>query len=570
MKSIVKTHWLAIVVSVFVGLFHVLPSVFFTFTPDYAGVMMVGPADEEHYVARTQQAYIGHPLTTNTFLQNKDQPYFQPGLGESIVAGLARITGLSATQMIVVSKFLFPFLVALIIYAFVYALFASVPVALMAVLCVFFADNLTSSGASTWLRLLQGQSPEGWLPYARPVNPQISGLLFFGTLYLLYRTFWNRDIWRTGAVIGIGLLIGAASYLNPYNWTFFIVFFGLFFLWCLYRKEYKDALNTVYIGAISLLVSIPFFFNYWQLLAHPDYVESAARFGIIATHAPIIGAWVILLFLCPLLLWPKEYARAKSFFIISAIAIFLLLNQQVITGHLMQQNHYHFYDTKPLAEIMFAMYIIVIGALLVRHEKLRISLYAAIALFFFYNGALIQYHSYLSSYPLAAAAQKYAPLLSYLEALPQNETIWADRNLSTYIPMYTAHSVPNNFYAFAYLTSNKYLEKRILLEYRLRGVPPSQAYDTLVQDRADVSSRIFQLYWREKTGSYAGIPDSLLRDYAKDYATFVRAPYPTLFRDMGITMIAWDKNAEPAWNINAMPFVSKIFEIGDIVVFRLQ
>lgn len=562
-------HWLAVVVAALIGLFCILPWIFFALSPEYAGVALVGPKDEEHYVARIEQVYAGHPTLSNVFLSQKDQPYFQPALGENVVAGLGKISGVSAPQITVASKFLFPFLAALLVYAFVYALFGSTPVALIAVLCFFFADNLTS-GTSSWFRLFHGESPGGFLPFTRPVNPEISALFLFGALYILYRGFLERAVARTWEIIAAGLLIGGSLYISPYGFMFLVLFCVIWFIGRLWQRDYASALPMVYVGSITFLTIIPFLLNYRLLIADPNYADTAARFGLFATHAPIIGLWSVLLIICPLLFWPKEYAQAKWFFFISGISVLLLINQQVITGHIVQQNHYHLYITKPLADIMLSMYAVWVVALIARRGTIRTVLYICAALFLFYNGALIQYQSYTSAYPATVASQRYAPTLSYLEHLPTEETVWADRTLSLYIPMYTKHSVPNNYYASSYLTSNHSMVQRVLLEYRLRGVLPAEIAATMLNDRADISRRVFQLYWRDTAGSYAAIPETLLQDYAAEYALFFQKPYREALRDMGITLVAWDRTAEPQWKMDAMPLAEKIFESGDIAVYRLQ
>ena len=570
MRGVIIKHWPAIVVAAVVGLYCIVPPLFFALSPGYAGVALVGQKDEEHYIARTEQAYAGHPTLGNTFLSRKDQPYFQAGLGETIVAGMGKVSGMSVPQVTVAAKFLFPFCAALLLYALVYALFGSIWIALLSALWLFFGDNL-SSGISPWVQLLHGTSPNGYfLPFMRPINPEISSLFLFGALYVLYRGFFERATPRVREIIVSGLLIGTSVYLNPYHFTFLVVFCALWFLWRLYQKDHQSVVPMFYVGGVAFLCALPFLLNYWSLIGQPDYAETAARFGLIVSYAPVIGIWSALLILCPLFLWPEKYARAKPFFLISGIAVIILINQQVITGHLMQQNHYHFYVTKPLADIMLGMYTVVVASLLVRRENLRIALCAIVACVLLYNGLLMQRDSYVATYPSAVASQKYSATLAHLEALPEEETIWADRTLSLYIPMYSKHNVPNNFYAGGYLVSNEYLEKRLLLEYKLRGVAPPEIYEAMQKDRADVSVRIFGLYWREKDGSYAAIPDSLLEGYAKDYETFFAKPYPELFQDMGITMVAWDKTAEPTWDIEGMSFAEKIFESGDITVYRLQ
>ena len=76
MREVIVKHWPGLVLATVVGLYCVVPPVFFALSPEYAGVALTGQKDEEHYIARTEQAYAGHPTLGNTFLPRKEQPYF--------------------------------------------------------------------------------------------------------------------------------------------------------------------------------------------------------------------------------------------------------------------------------------------------------------------------------------------------------------------------------------------------------------------------------------------------------------------------------------------------------------
>lgn len=571
MHSLLAKHWSALVIATLVGLVCVAPHVYFAVsTPNYAGIALIGSDGEGHYAARINQIYAGHLSLGNTFLPNKNQPYLQPALGEIIVAGVGKITGMSASQVNTFSKFLFPFLVTLLLYAFAYALFSSRLIGLFAALFALFGDNLIS-GPNAWIGLLQGtSSATDFLPYVRPINPEVSGLFFFAALYIFYRVFAVRGLPRLWESIAVGVLTGASLYMTPYTFTFLVLFLGISFLWFLRRKAYQNALHLVYAGATAFILLIPFLFNYIALVAHPDYADTAMRYGLIVSHAPALGIWILLMLGLSLFLWPKQYKDARIFFIISGITLLVLTNQQILTGHALQLSHYHWYITKPLVGIMLGMFAVVIAQYIFRNKLLRNGVYLLAALIFLYNAALVQIYSYQAHYAYAAAAQTYAPTLAYLNTIPTKQTAWANKSLSVYIPLYTKHNAPNNDYASSYLVGNDFLVERMLLQYRLSGILPSDIAIQLKVDRATVSGQIFQLYWRDQGGSYDAIPDSYLDAYAAQYKNIYAKPLPQLFKDMGATMIVWDKAADASWHIDLLPFAHKTFEDGSIAVYQLD
>lgn len=571
MSSLLAKHSAALVVAILVGLVCVAPQIYFAVsTPNYAGIALIGSDGEGHYAARINQVYAGHPSLGNTFLPNKDQPYLQPSLGEIIVAGIGKVSGMSASQVNTFSKFLFPLLVALLLYSFAYVLFSSRIIGLFAALCALFGDNLIS-GISPWLGLLHGTSAAtDFLPYVRPINPEVSGLFFFAVLYIFYRAFAVRGLPRLWESFAIGALTGVSLYMTPYTFTFLGLFLGLSFLWFWRRRAYQNMLHLAYAGIAAFVVLIPFLLNYKALVAHPDYADTAMRYGLILTHSPALGIWILLMLGLSLFLWPKQYKDARIFFSISALTLLVLTNQQILTGHALQLSHYHWYITKPLVGIMLGMYAVVIAQYVFRNELLRNSVYVLAALILLYNAALVQIYSYKAHYADAAAAQTYAPTLAYLNTIPTEQTAWANKSLSVYIPLYTKHNAPNNDYASSYLIGNDFLVERMLLEYRLRGVTPSDIATQLTKDRATVSGQIFQLYWRDQGGNYESIPDSYLEAYAARYKEIYTKPFEQLFKDMGATMIVWDKALEPEWRVDSLPFVHKTFEDKNIAVYQLD
>lgn len=547
--QILTRHFWAIALALLVGGVMVAPQIYFArHAPGYAGIAMMGTDAEEHYIARIQQAYVGFPGMGNVFMPNKDEPYFMAGFGEWIVARMGMLLGMSAVAVSIFSKFFFPFVTTLLAYAFAYELFLSRRVALLSAAFAMLGDTLVSSPSSL-LALLHGTSTiTGFLSYARPINPEVSGLFLFGALFLLYTGFCKQQVPKWWGVVGIGLLVGSSAYLSPYVFSFLVVFCALSFFWFLYGREFRRAARIAYAGGVALLTLLPFIFNYLRLIHSPWYAETALRFGVTYSHQPTISLWLFLMLAAVFVFWPKKYRISRPFFLISIFSLLLLLNQQVVTGVSLQSGHYHWYVTKPLLGTMLGLYAwIVIVWVSAKRSWMHVPLIGLAIASLSYNAVLVQESSYRAAYPIALAAQSYAPALEYLAAQPAVQTVWADASLSLYIPIYTVDTAPNNSYAIYYLNPDSFYLDRLFLHYRLNGVTPDEMLSLLQKDRAIVSAQLYGLYYRDQAGGYSAIPDTVLMRLANQYRTFYVRPYSDIFHELALTEIVADsRNPESA------------------------
>ncbi len=537
--QLLHRHWVAVGIAVMVGLLTMAPFVAFRFDPVYKGVEMIGSDAEEHYVARTQEAYDGYPSVGNTFMPNKEQPYGPAGLGEWVVYVLGKTLGVSAPEANVFAKFLFPAVLVLLIYAWVYSMLGNKTAALFAGMAPILGYNLVSSMQS-WVAGLRGTTIDSmFLIFARPINPQVSSVNLFGTLLLLYRGFHSgrKPLWWE--VVGAGVLAGSALYISPYVFVFLGSLLLVSFVWFLW-KDRALALPAFLTGAVALLCTIPFAVNYLHLHASVGYAEFAMRTGVATNFASVLPRWLILLTLLVLLLWPKEHGKARTFLLLMFAALFIVIEQNVLTGVYLFPGHIHWYITKPLAAIMFGIYLGFASALLWRWGYVRLSIAAAVLVCagFFYNAALWQINSYVGSYPLAHTSQAYAPVLEYLNTQKEPQMVWADTTLSLYIPMYTHHNAPNNVYAIYYLNPFSFYTNSVFLDYRLRGVLPEQALRVFMLEREWVNMRLYGMYGREISGQPDPISDEDLEALSQQYAVFFDRPLDDVLRELGVTMLA--------------------------------
>jgi putative flippase GtrA len=570
MQSQIKRHWLALVFALCAGILCIAPAVYFSHVaPGYRGIAMMGSDDEEHYVARIQEVNAGYSSLGNVFLPDKNVPYLAPGLGENIVARLGNMVDMDASVVNVFSKFLFPFLITLLVYALCYALFESRALALLGTMAALVGDNLVS-GPQAWLALLHGVSTSvNFLTLARPINPEVTDVFLFGGMILFYNAFIKRAP-RAWEIALLGLIAGTALYVSPYPFTFLCGMLGVSFFWFAYQRDWSRVRGIFLSGALMSLCSIPFVLNYLRLVASTEYSALALRQGLVHSHTPLISFWLAIMLVLALFVWPKRYPQARIFYLFSVIVLIILTDQQIVTGVSVVPSHYHWYITKPLVGIFISMYAWVVLEWATKRQWLRALGIATILSLLFYNTFLIQLTSYNAQYQNAVALQKYAPTLAYLNTLSPGMSIWADQQLSSEISVYTKQNAPNNFYALYYLVSQQYLVERMLLGYELEGIPTSDILTTLKRDRESVSGEVFGIYYREQYGSDAAIPDSLLETYADEYKAQIARPLASVFHDLGATHIILDKSTDSVWHITTFPFAHLVFSEGSIFVYQID
>lgn len=561
-------HRLALLSAFALGTLVITPQLIFMYTPAYRGIEMVGSDAEEYYVARMQEVYEGNPWLGNVFLAQKNQTYLIPSLGENITARLGQVSGMDATVANVVAKFLLPFIAALLVYALIYSLSASVSGALLASAFVIAGDALLS-GPSTLTGLIAGRVPiTSFLSFARPINPEVSAIFLFVALLILSRTFFkNRQPTRL-SVAALGLLAGGALYVSPFVSSFLFAVLGLSLLWFAFCKDYANAKALVVSMMVGIAALVPYLLNLMVLWQNPIYADLSLRQGLIHTRAPLVGFWVAALVIV-LFVWPRRFRAARPFFAIAVAALVILLNQQIVTGIAIQPTHYHWYLTKPLAGMALSLFAVFLIEGLFKSKLLHNIAYGVCFSVLFVSAALVQRASYAAHYAEAVASQAYTPVFSFLQTMPSGQSVWADRTLSLYIPMYTKQDVPNHDFAQYDLVSQDFLEKRLLLEYAMRKVPAADAFATMQAEREDIAYRLFGVHWRDQYGSYAAIPDSLLEQYANDYKESSRQSISDQLHALGASTLVWDTETDKLWDMGHVLGVNPIFRTERFEVYQL-
>lgn len=564
-----RKHVVALALAVVASLVVLTPNVLLWTDPEFKGIEMMMLDAENHYLARIAEVTEGNLRAGNTFLPDKDLSYATPPLGEMSIALFGKVFNMEPARGATVSKSISVFFIVLLVYALTFALSSSRIASLLSAGFVMFGNNLIGFSPKPFLDLISG-SPSGgpFVFFSRLVNPSISGLLLFCALYLMYREFFLRDktTWVRASLVGV--LVGLSLYVTPFIYTFLGLIILVAFILLLVRRKYAHAIYVFSSGVVGLLLSIPFLINYIALTKLGGY-ENLTRFlGLIERREFVLGALLPLLVIVVAFLWPKAFPKAgKTFLLVVFVALFISLNQQLITGTYLQPGHYHWYITKPLAGIIAGLFV---GNVLERFLslRLRISAVALILGVVIYNSMGFLSPWYESTKAVALQAQSNGPLVEYLDTISTPQVIWTDGDTSDYIPIYTVHHAPNSVNLGSYPIPATFFDNRLYLEYRLRGVSP-EAFESVIRAESHhVGDRLWGLWLREQFGDPSAVPEEEFLRLSFGYTAFSGLLWSEAFNTLGITHVVARTGESEVYA--KIPSLTESARVGDFVVYELK
>lgn len=583
-KQVLFNHRVAIIFAVLVSVITAFPQVYFRIEHRSDGIYQgIELLPDSPWSPRVREVQDGHPNFGNIYQKDgKDNPYLLQPLGSMVVAYMGEMFGLDINNTLLLSRLVLPFIVFLLIYGFVFLVSKDKLVALSSAVVLLLADSLLSfSGLSL---MLHGVSPDHFLRLARPVNPAMiyfSLFSFLASFWLFYR---KRDLpwqasWRYG--VASAVLLGLNFYNYFYTWTYLYAFGGLLVLILLVRKEWREAFRMWTVFLFGLILAIPYILNLYRASLFPAFEEVSQRVGIILTHEPLfVGASVILALAVFLLFFPREDKEKYIFGLAILLAPFMTMNQQILTGRIMQADHYHWFFHKPLG-IIFVFTIIFY---LLDRRKLNFykkALATLIIVLSIATGIFVQTYSYYydtrDGGNIAIERQKYGPVMEWLSTNVEKEAVvFANNEISNITTIYTPLNV---FYHRGVCCTTLSATKPRLLDmlftfFRLRWIDKESAYEAFSQERNIVSEQIYGIYYRKLYGQYELIPEDKFEEIVELYKETLSTPRSKWLYDIWekyeVEYLVWDKKNDPDWRLGTYYFLEEAVVFGDIAIYRYE
>ena len=449
---VIRKHYIAVALSILIGVITVGPQIWFIHSlgNNYRGIYITKTDAELHYLARMQESIdgggMGNPFVYE-YKNNAPSTFYDTS--ETILAWPARILGISIPNINLVYKFLLPTIIALLAYALTYRLIGNQLWSATAMFVLTLGPTLLSFGDI--VHLLRGERVyTQFLLYSRPVNPELSSILFFAYLHILLSAL--REKTKEWFVF-LGALFGLSFYVYLYSYTFLFALNGIVFCISAAKREWNVAKGMLLATVAGLVIGLPAIINTILLYTHPYYKEMAALSDIVASHRPIVSAVGVLVAI--IFIWfarkQKDYPD-MPFLGALLVTSFVVINQQVLTGIIVQEGHYHWYFNIPI----FILILTVVGYNLIakRYHALGMFIAISVCAAAFSSALLVQVSSYQHWAPSTTMAQRFAPVLAWLkEKTPKESVIMANQDLSELIPVYTSDNVVWESHAAFYLLS---------------------------------------------------------------------------------------------------------------------
>lgn len=546
---------------------------------EYHGIPSLYQDNDVTYLTRIHELSDGNTTLASPFLyEYKDGGRgLMPAVGEWLY--LPFITNIDFT------KFLFPTLFFLLLYALAFLVYAESAQRRLAALSVASLGTLGYACIfpSEVLTLFFGSAQEPYLSiWTRLVHPVSGGLFLFGSLVCVRLITLERRWWAVPGALLLGLTTG-------YIFAFAVgaTVTGIVLLLFLLEKNWRNACATLGVLLGALLINAPHFVGAFSRGVGGGSAE-ALKTGMLLTHEPLLSTVVFgaiaLVGATLLLRWylGEQFSirSATVFSLVTLISCAIAMNQQVITGRAVWPQHFIQYAT-PLVYLAFVSVFLDI-TWMPRRVAFWLLVLGVVVSFALGLASLRTYTTVLDDY---RTVNRYAAALTYLDRDSGPcvaQSVELDERMNPYITAFTHCDVYFTSYVFIGIP-NERITHNFLVYMRLVGVTPDTVDDFLAANRKKIWAVFFRDWrdifhdtrdpWLLKQSDYAETEQwldatsaALASQYKNEYALGMRQ----LLSKYRLDYLLWDRDGGVDFTASQYSFLVPVFEAHNIVVYRIQ
>ena len=326
-----------------------------------------GLGDEVAYAAYVNALIDGRPRRNDPYTGRDDRPHAP--LPESLfsiqfipayaIALPARALGISATTAFIFLTPLVAFTSGLAVFLLVFLVTGSNRIAACGVLVVLCLGTLAAA-EGTVTNFVGGERHFDYFPFLRRYQPAASFPLFLIFLILVWKALakLTRPVW-SGLVVGLVLALLVFSYF--YLWTAAVAWLVLLaLLWIIARPEDRNSVArfSAAVAGISVAALIPYFI----LISHSGDTSGTVQLLVnsrrpdLFSPAELLAGLLLLILAVGIKRRSIDLHDGRVILTISfALLPFAVLNQQLITGRVMQPIHYKGFVTSYAVLIAFVL-----------------------------------------------------------------------------------------------------------------------------------------------------------------------------------------------------------------------
>lgn len=550
---------------------------------DYQGINIGHFGTDAHfYLSRGKEVLEGHSLGSPLLREGKNETDQFFSDSEYLLLSPIKFLGLSSKVDVVtvyhVFNFIGVFLLIILIYLFTWRLSGNKLLAAAAALFVVGGYSIIYYKTLFY---------SDFNIYGRPMNPYFSSLVFFGYLNLLVRSLGSADYKDR---IYSGVVFGLLFYVYFFSWSFALCLNAVLFLIFILKKDRESLKKIFFITAIGLLMGSVNLINLFSSLNSAMGKQVAYFHWMSYGHAPIfskIGFLILLL----LAIFFLQQRNDKNLPLVLAMTLsgWLALNQQVLTGRMLQYGHYYWYYIVPLS-IIVSLYLI--GKLLADKKIVKVFWLLLIALAFI-NTIGGQFRSFFTTWEFKKYEQNFRPIIDALNQEKKPGVILSGDEANEYLfTIYTPHDLfwhiavsfgPTPIQRFKdALFVYLYLNKEARNDF-------SKYLASVSDDRAGWS--LYQELFRNLEGYWSGlsyyeynykisIQDKaldekrpiIIKELTDEYDRVILkgAGINSLLRQYGVNFLVWDKNKNPEWDLSGLAGLKLLTSYNNIFLYELD
>ncbi len=492
-RDIINKHKLGIILAIITGLIVAGPNLVFINDSSFRGLPMMYADAETWYLGRINGVYNGCILSCNPFIKEYSNvyPFFDSSLSETFLAIPGIISNIPVVKLKIFYEFLLPFLLILLSYSLIFRLTRNITISLFGSSFIVLGYNLINYqdliSVHDFIDLFNLKTDyTQFLIFSRPVNPQFSSVFLFIYLHVLLSTINQRTKkW----FFVLTLIYGLSFYIYFFTYAFATVLQIVWLIIFLLRKEWKNFAGTTISTFGGFFIAAPQFIEIVSIFQHPYYITIPKDY-LILTHVPHItlkGVLLLLITISLVFIYIKKIKTisTSAYFILALVlACFITRNEHVLTGRIMQYDHFEVYIFSPVLIIVLCFLYL---QLLPKWFQQRLYILGIMSVVAIGNASLIQYTSYRSWINYTYKEQRFMPVLEWsANNIPQKSIISSPEYLSKYIPIYTHNYVLWTVYANQWMSvpgrSKDAYDKDQSIE-SLKSIGNKYKVDYYVQDR---------------------------------------------------------------------------------------
>jgi hypothetical protein len=555
-KDIIKRHWIAIILSLVVGLIMIAPHLIFAIElgSDYRGIYMMQTDSESIYLARMQEIVDGYPmLGAVPYAEYKDRPaLLPPTITDFILAGSSLLFGISLPMLLLITKAFLPALLFLLIYWLILKICTAIEF-------THSSRFVALAGATTILLAYDSigylsdiMSTSTFLLWSRPVNPITGALLISCLALLLWYRRNDRSIYIKWVIAG-GVIFALMITSYFFSWGFALAFMTCWAVMQFVVNKKHSAYATGLMIIVGFIFALPYLYQARLAAAHPDFAYAASKIGLFHSHAPVVSriivAIIILLVLAVIIerrLLREDWWRLSMAFTLGGI---VSLNQQIITGVTIWPFHFVQY-VKPFSIIIcFVFLFYIVRPRLPRVFPFIMALIIGVSLVF---GIMVQVAVYRNSFARYAEKQRYNDLFEWFNKnasldcviLAQDDN---RRTLMFWIPAFThCNSAVNSNNHYILPFERVYHDYLVML--RMRGVTAKDIKTYLTENRAAVIEHFYGVQNSHPLANeYRKIiaEDNIVARIEQEYPDFYRSDFLAELTKYQIDYVVADGGLRP-------------------------